>query len=233
MTTFSRRGHGIDLRTQPITGEVRSAASRLVPSALALWGLLAALGFVLTHWLKRSAVSRWDLSVDRWFVRERSGTWNGATQVGSHLAETLTVVALLVVLFVVLRIVLGRWRESVFLAVAVIGEVTIFVCTTLVIDRARPAVPHLDGAPPTSSYPSGHTAAAIALYGGLAVVVWLRSRVAWQRAGAGLLAVCVPIVVALSRVYRGMHYPTDVLGGALLGVLWLSATTVVLMRDQR
>ena len=101
------------------------------------------------------------------------------------------------------------------------------------IDRRRPAVPHLDSAPPTSSFPSGHVAAAVALYGALAVVVCLSSRRGWLRAAAIVLAIGIAIAVGLSRLYRGMHFPTDVLGGALLSVLWLTATALVLMRDRR
>ena len=74
----------------------------------------------------------------------------------------------------------------------------------------------------TSSYPSGHTGAAVCLYGGIAILLlWLYG----ARPGVKLAAAalwCVPVAVALSRVYRGMHYPSDVLAGALLGGLWLS-----------
>jgi undecaprenyl-diphosphatase len=213
--------------------QVRFAAIRLIPSAVLLWALLVGLGYVLTRWVTHTAFARWDLSVDRGFAGHRSQSWNDATQIGSHVAESYTVIAIAVVCFVGLRVVLGRWRESLFLAVAVVGEVAIFVCTTLVIDRRRPAVPHLDSAPPTSSFPSGHVAAAVALYGALAVVVCLSSRRGWLRATAIVLAIGIAIAVGLSRLYRGMHFPTDVLGGALLSVLWLTATALVLMRDRR
>ena len=124
---------------------------------------------------------------------------------------------------------LGRWRESIFLLAALLGEVTIFVCTTLIIDRPRPPVPHLDDAPPTSSFPSGHTAAAVTLYGALALIALSSSRRPWLRALAVTVAIVAPICVALRACTAGMHYPTDVLAGALLGMLWLTITAMVVL----
>jgi len=214
-----------------IAGRARLAAVRLISAAVLVWALLAGLGYLLTRQVEHTAFVRWDLSVDRWFVGRRTRSWNTVTQVGSYLAETVTVITVGVIVCFALRVILGRWRESVFVAIALIGEVTIFGCTTLVISRARPDVAHLDPAPPTSSFPSGHTAAAVTLYGGIAIVIWVASRQVWLRALAVVLAVVVPIAVGFSRLYRGMHFPTDVLGGVLLGVLWLSATAFVLLRD--
>jgi membrane-associated phospholipid phosphatase len=204
----------------------------LAGSLVLIWGALTGAGYLLTH-ASDTGIQRWDTSVDRFFAARRSSAWNAVTHVLTLTAETITVVAIGVVFFVALRIVLGGWRASVFLAVALAGEVTIFLCITLAIDRARPSVGHLDHAPPTSSYPSGHTAAAVTLYGALAVLAWTMSRRQWLRIAATALAVLVPVAVGLSRIYRGMHFPTDVIGGALLGLLWLAASSTVLLRARR
>ncbi len=66
------------------------------------------------------------------------------------------------------------------------------------------------------SFPSGHTMAAIAYYGLLALVLWQRGRRGW----AILAGLWVPLV-ALSRVYLGAHYPSDVLASLAVGTIWL------------
>jgi membrane-associated phospholipid phosphatase len=207
----------------------RADALRLLAAAVLIWLVLVGIGHLLGHQWKHSALVRWDASVDRHLAADRQRNWNTVTHVTTYLAETITVIAIGLLAFVLLRVLLKRWRESLFLAVTVIGEVTIFVCTTLLVDRNRPSVRHLDSAPPTSSFPSGHTAASVALYGSLAVIAWRVGAAAWLRTLATVLAVLIPVAVALSRMYRGMHYPTDVAAGALLACCWLAVTSTVIL----
>jgi membrane-associated phospholipid phosphatase len=211
----------------------RSAARTagvLVGAAIVLWAVMCGIGWLLSHPLADTAFERWDGSVDRFFARHRTSTWNTVTHLVTYAAETYTVIAIGAVFFVLLRVRLHRWRESIFLAVTLAGEVLIFVCTTLVIDRKRPAVPHLDSAPPTSSFPSGHTAAATALYGGLALIALACARSGWLRRLAVVVGVVLPVAVAFCRMYRGMHYPTDTMGGAFLSLCWLAVTSRLVLR---
>jgi membrane-associated phospholipid phosphatase len=138
------------------------------------------------------------------------------------------------VLVVGLRLWLKRWREAVTIFVSITGELFIFVLVTATVHRQRPTVPHLDPAPPTSSFPSGHTGAAVALYVGLAVILLLVTRGSLYRAGfvvpAAVLCV-VPFIVGVSRMYRGMHFFTDVIAGALAGGLWMAIVVATLMRS--
>jgi membrane-associated phospholipid phosphatase len=213
--------------------EARGVAVRLVLAAAVLWGVLCGAGYLLTHPLKGTSFEDWDAALNRRFARNRTDAWNTVTHWLTYCAETLTVIAIGVVFFVGLRVALGRWRESLFLATALVGEVTIFVLTTLMIDRSRPHVPHLDSAPPTSSFPSGHTAAAVALYAGLAIIAFRVSRRPWLRTLALFVAVAMPVCVGTARLYRGMHFLTDVAAGALLSLVWLTVTWALILRPAR
>jgi membrane-associated phospholipid phosphatase len=90
--------------------------------------------------------------------------------------------------------------------------------TTLFVERRRPDVPRLESLPVDASYPSGHTAASIALYCGLAVLVTSRFARGGWRIPIWVIAVAIPPVVALSRIYRGMHHPIDALAGVPIGI---------------
>jgi membrane-associated phospholipid phosphatase len=201
-----------------------------VPSALYLLGwalalvvVLVALGWLLAKVVHDDGIGRADSSLSRWLENRRTDQLNDVTAYLSEAGGTLTITILAVLAVATMAAVWRRWREPMLVAVAVTGEVGIFLVATMLVDRERPPVEQLDEAPPTSSFPSGHTAAAIVLYGALAVLASERARSALVRWLLLAIAVVVPLVVAASRLYRGMHYLTDVLGGMLLGSAWLYA----------
>jgi undecaprenyl-diphosphatase len=131
------------------------------------------------------------------------------------LGSTFVVIGITVVVGIVLAF-RRHWLAIGFLASGLLIEVGGFLAATLAVNRPRPAVPQLDVAPPTSSFPSGHTAAALVLYVSLAIIVWTLSDSRVLRVLFWALAAVVPVFVAFSRLYRGMHHATDVLGSVVL-----------------
>ena len=144
-------------------------------------------GLLLTEVLLEGWLGRWDVDVEEAFARNRTAGWNDLTALdvghGRHADRGR-------------RRRRGRRRAAGLAPLAAgraaghraVVEVSVFLTTAAVIDRQRPSVPRLDEAPPTSSYPSGHTAAAVALYIGLALVVAATVRRAWWRALAWVVA---------------------------------------------
>lgn len=195
----------------------------------ALYGLLAISGTLLVHGSVPPFLTRWDSGPSNWAFAHRTPTLNSLTHFGSLLAETFSAIAIAVVAVVIFRVWLGRWRESLVVAVAVLGELVIFLAITATVHRPRPMVPHLDPAPPTSSFPSGHTGAAMALYGCLAVIALRNIRTRWAAVTLALVGYALPVIVGVSRVYRGMHFVSDVIAGALAGGLWLAVVLLVLL----
>jgi membrane-associated phospholipid phosphatase len=218
-----------------IRSELRRDVPRLLGGAVLVYLLLAGTGLLVNRVLSHGAFGRWDRGVSRWFYEHRTGTLNTLTHIGSMLSDTNTAIAVTALLVVALRIWRGRWRESVVMLLCIVGELTIFLGVTSTVHRKRPSVPHLDPAPPTSSFPSGHTGAAVALYIGLAVTLLIVTRDSTHRAAfvlAATLLCVVPLIVATSRVYRGMHYATDVAAGALAGGLWMVIVVRTLLRQR-
>jgi len=223
----SHRGATADDDSRRAGGR-RVVALRLAGGAVGVWALLSLIGLFITRVVSPDGPPSWDAGTIDWLVAHRTPTMNVATGIGSGIANTQTAIAVTVVVVLLLRWRLGRWYESWVLVTAMAGELLVFLAITATVHRARPAVERLDPAPPTSSFPSGHTAAAIALYGCVAIlllVVWpgLASRL------AACVLFAIPVVVGLSRLYRGMHFPSDVLFGAIGGGLWLLVVMTTLL----
>ena len=183
---------------------------------LVVAGFALVLGAMVTHYVVGHSLGRGDHDVAQWFADRRTPTWNDLSLVGSYVAETATVLVILAVALIVLAVLLN-WPQFGLLVVSLSVEAGVYVVATYFITRSRPAVPRLENLIVADSFPSGHTAASVALYGSLAIVVWSLTTNRFWRGPFIALAVVAPIVVATSRVYRGMHYPTDVISGALIG----------------
>jgi undecaprenyl-diphosphatase len=210
--TFREESSRTDIRVHPV-------AATAIVGVLAWLVLVAAalaLGVLVTHFVVGHALGHGDLDVARWFADRRTDTWNTVSKVGSYVAETVTVLVILAIALAVLAI-RRAWVQCGLLVVTMSAEAGVYLVATYFISRDRPAVPRLEDLIVSDSYPSGHTAAAVALYGSLCVVVWSLTRTRFWRGLFLALAIVAPIVVATSRVYRGMHNVTDVACGALIG----------------
>ena len=192
------------------------------------WVLVAALsiglGLLVTDEIvPTDGVASADQSFVESLVDERTPLLNDVSAVGSTVGSYVLVgVAILTALFFAYR---REWVLAAYAAFLPMIESSLYRITSAGAPRPRPDVPRLEDLPVDASYPSGHTAASIAVYGGLVLLLTTRITSPRWRLLAWIGAILIAAFVAMSRMYRGMHHPTDVVGGVLIG---LAAIAIVL-----
>jgi len=202
------------------------AATGLALTVALVLILAAALGFGLVSDMvtSQTCLYRYDASAAAWGADHASPTSTRVLGLVTWLGATVTVLSVTVALGVLEWVERRRLAVLAFLLTVVVGQNLIANTVKVLVDRERPPVPHL--APASGfSFPSGHTAAAAATWAAVALVLGrgrpLRVK-AWLAAGAALLTVAV----ASSRVLLGVHWLTDVVGGAALGFGWFVVCSV-------
>ncbi len=184
-----------------------------------------AFGSVLHDVLSGNGTARFDLPVTRWILERQVG-WLTSLMSGVTVFGSASVIIPIVIVFGLIgRRVSGRWTALIVVAISVAGAILLSDLVKPLVGRARPALPgarHGDG----YAFPSGHATQSVAAYGCLAYLAagWFRT---WSaKVAAWTLALVVALLIGFSRVYLGMHWTTDVLGGYALGAVWLAAVLV-------
>ncbi|MDI6712802.1 MAG: phosphatase PAP2 family protein [Anaerosomatales bacterium] len=121
-----------------------------------------------------------------------------------------------------------RFREAAYVALTMGAGFAASTVVKALVDRARPAGIALGPVPDGASFPSGHVVAAACLAGALAVVVTMwGGSTPRRRAVAFFTAAAWVVLMAASRVYLGVHFVSDVVAGALLGVAVVAVSTAL------
>ena len=180
----------------------------------AVWSLA---GFAVTGWLAPSALGESEAEINFWLEDNRTDPLNTIARVLSVPSDTWVKVGLAAVLLVAFPLVLRRWHDWAFLIGALVLEVCVYGAASSIVGRPRPDVERLTTAP-TQSFPSGHMAAAVTFYVGLVIIVHWNTVSPLLRRSSILLGVVIPVGMFISRLYLGMHYLSDMIGGILLGI---------------
>jgi len=149
------------------------------------------------------------------------------TSLGSFSVLTILVLVVVIHLFLI-----GRQRTGWFVAFSVIGGTIMSTTLKSFYDRPRP---ELTGVARvfTASFPSGHATVSAVVYLTLGALL---AEMAERRSQKVLYlgsAIFLTVIIGASRVYLGVHYPTDVIGGYLVAVFWIGLVTVMRASDAR
>ncbi|MGZ4508634.1 MAG: phosphatase PAP2 family protein [Blastococcus sp.] len=209
--------------------------SRTLTLYLGVLGLLLATFSVVTEdVLDGGELVRVDDPVSRFLIGHRTPGLTPAMRVVTDLGSALVVVPLVLAVGVAARRARGSWRPLAFVSLVVIGATLTSTVIKVLVARPRPtsgALVHALG----YAFPSGHSTTSAAAWLSAAVVVGSLIRSALARILVCVVAVLVVGLVGVSRIYLGVHAPTDVLGGWALGTAWLIGTLAIgrLVRSRR
>jgi undecaprenyl-diphosphatase len=184
--------------------------------------MLAMVVLMLAGWgageISRAALHEPDLDAVRDLAAQRTVLLTAIAHTFSFIGSALVIGPLALVSCAALYC-RGRRRPAVVIALSSGGGALIVNVDKLILGRPRPPVDHLVAAS-HSSFPSGHATVSASLCLALLILFLARQPARTAAIAAVTATLLLVVAIALSRVYIGVHYPTDVVGGMLLGATW-------------
>lgn len=211
---------------QPALPDVEQASQPITFTRTAvLAGLAVAVAFLLLFaWLADEVFEgdavRFDSAVRGWIHGLASPTLTTVMRMLSALGSPLLLGAVAVSIAVFLLL---RWkRAAIWMTVAMAGALVLDLTLKAGFHRTRPE-PFFGSLPHTYSFPSGHSLFSLCFYGVLAGLLTARIRSLALRIAIWTVAAALVVAIGVSRIYLGVHYPTDVVAGYLSAAMWVAA----------
>jgi membrane-associated phospholipid phosphatase len=206
------------------------ARTRLIGLELAVGLVLALLAGLLFAWLSDEVAEGETQVADdllRTMVNQRATPTITQVMIFASVWGAPRRLAILAVVAVAVFLARRWYRGAVLVVVTLLGAGLLDGGLKLLFGRQRPT-PFFEyyPAPETFSFPSGHALFATAFFGGLAALLWKRLRHPSLRVAVAVGAVVLILLIGFSRIYLGVHYPSDVLGGFAVGIVWVTAVAL-------
>ncbi|MEP6990908.1 MAG: phosphatase PAP2 family protein [bacterium] len=193
------------------------AAAGVVLAAASLWAFLA----IADEIPERSRMVRTDLFVSAWLQQVGTETGESIFRVVSWFGAPVLGAVLLVV---IVTLAWKRdWRRAIALTIAAGGGTLLNYGLKTLFHRGRPEYASEFVHHPSWSFPSGHAMGSLIGYGFLAFLLLERTQRPMRRRLIVLATVVLVGAIGFSRMYLGVHYLSDVVGGYLAGMVWLLA----------
>lgn len=179
--------------------------------------------FVLTHFVLSEGTLSIDVKLAKMVYTLESPFLTSVMSLVSFLGSTGPVIVISLILMVVLYKTVGNRREILLFVVVSIGSVLLNILLKHLFQRERPSLIQIV-AETGFSYPSGHSMAALSLYGITTFLFWKHIKKSSRRKLLIAASTMIIMTMGFSRVYLGVHYPTDIIGGYLISGFWLALT---------
>jgi len=201
-------------------------SKRLLTLELLIGLLTAAAALVLFTWLGREILEGEVLAFDeriRTLVHDLASPRLTTVMRAASLYGGPAVLVPAGLLVAVAFLIRGWHRGALLVVVTLAGSGLLNGLLKFSFARVRPASFFDYPLPGSPSFPSGHALYAASVFGGLAVLLTARIRNLLLQVAIWFVAISLLLLVGLSRVYLGVHYPSDVLAGYAIGAIWVTA----------
>ena len=206
-------------------GSVRLALGSLLFAGM----LLAVVALFFFGWLADEMLDgdtrRFDEAVREFVHGFAFPALTSVMQSASFLGSTL-----FLVIFGVMIVIALYWRKhrrgAILFTITTVGSSILLTALKFAFKRVRPE-PFFDTILPASySFPSGHSLASFCFYGALAVILTTRIKSVWLKIIVWISAITMITLVGISRIYLGVHHPSDVVAGYAVGLIWVMTIAV-------
>lgn len=174
----------------------------------------------LTATLKSKALADYDFQVTEYVISFRNPILTDYFTLMTNVGDVYGYAVVLAVSGFISFKIFNRWKHIVQIMVVLVMAALSNVVLKRFIDRARPDIEHLVVAE-SLSYPSGHAMAAMAFYGFMIYLVYRFSINKYLKIGLMILFSVIILSVGISRIYLGVHFPSDIAGGFIAGFIWV------------
>ena len=197
-----------------------------------------ALGAIADNVVDRAGLTAGDTAVTGWLAGHRTGSLTSAMRFATQLGGIWVSTSLVMLTSILLPAPWGRLRTAAAAVLVTMGASLAVNAIKVLIARPRPTLSDVIATANGYAFPSGHSAQGVAAYGFVAYLITRRLSDRRRRAVVWALAAVVAALIGFSRVYLGVHWLTDVLGGFLVAGVWLvlvltTISTIAGRRDGR
>jgi membrane-associated phospholipid phosphatase len=175
----------------------------------------------LGEWVKKGYTQQFDVAALQWLAAHHTSM---LTTIMTEITPLGTGVVVLTIVGVTAAFLWHTEHKisAQLLLAATAGNIVLNNVLKLSFDRARPSVFEWQTHAASSSFPSGHAMSATVVYGTVAYLLARLQKHGWSRAITLFTAIILVALICMTRLYLGVHYPSDVLGGIIVGLAWAS-----------
>lgn len=186
--------------------------------------LLSAIGFgIVALLVSDQKINQFDSVITSLVQGREAPALTNIMRFFTFIGGGIPVVVLTIIVLFFLYQVLHHRRELILFASVVVGSALLNETLKVIFHRARPTLHRIVNAN-GFSFPSGHSMAAFSLYGILAYLLWRHISTPVGRGLLIIISITMITAIGVSRIYLGVHYPSDVLGGFLASGSWLTVS---------